>query len=617
MRLSVIPRLLLAATVSFLALARAAEPPLPGLVKTADGAWTTSGLPYSARVSPLGYLESLQVNGFDFLAPAPDAVHGLYLADGQKRLPFAEVKAAGDTLSLSHADAMVTVAFRADGLHITLANGGIADGLCGRLELARNVSRIKDPISGTEYASDVTGVAGAVRLIAPNGAALTVPGQNLYPGKERSLLKFPYAGRNLLPTTFRLTVTTAPLIEDSVKVTTRAATPDSVYSPATAAQSFYCDIANAYPDRPFKGDVILKLKPYLKPDCGLELRQSVKLKGAVPTTLAWTLEPDKLEPTVYTAEVWVTRGKARGLCCAPRLVFNAPAIQPPPPPDDFDAFWATTLAEQVKVPLDLRIEKVKEVGKSEVSKFSFAGLQGRRCYGYLTVPLDKTRKVPAVLVLPSSGVHGLTPPNYPEGDTAGMAININWCDVDWPAEAYDWTTWPAPYLVTGILTRESYSLRFGYAAIARAAEILAARPEVKGDSLLLYGSSQGGGLTLVGAGLCGEKFKAAVANVPGLCRIDQYLDMQPPYFPIAFNADSRPHIERTLRYYDATAFASRIRCPILVGVGLMDDVTSALAAISAYNAIPEQFRKGLTVGPASGHVGIVAPNSATDAGLWP
>jgi hypothetical protein len=76
---------------------------------------------------------------------------------------------------------------------------------------------------------------------------------------------------------------------------------------------------------------------------------------------------------------------------------------------------------------------------------------GHRAYGYLTVPQDKSKKYPAVLILPSSGVHSLQPPSFGNDDRVGMAINIAWVDVDLPPDQYDWRTWPAPYLVTGIL----------------------------------------------------------------------------------------------------------------------------------------------------------------------
>ena len=69
----------------------------------------------------------------------------------------------------------------------------------------------------------------------------------------------------------------------------------------------------------------------------------------------------------------------------------------------FDEFWQGTLKEQEAVPLDLQIEKVRDEAAHTVHKFNFAGLLGLRCYGWLTIPKDASRKWPGVLVLPPAG----------------------------------------------------------------------------------------------------------------------------------------------------------------------------------------------------------------------
>jgi cephalosporin-C deacetylase len=228
------------------------------------------------------------------------------------------------------------------------------------------------------------------------------------------------------------------------------------------------------------------------------------------------------------------------------------------------------------------------------------------------VPTDKTKKYAAMLVLPSSGLHAIPVP-YTNDNTVGMAINISNVDVDLPADQYDWRTWPAPYLVTGILDKNYYSLRFSYAALVRAAEMLAARPEVDADNILVTGGSQGGGLTLVAAGLY-PKFKAAVANVPALCRLDWNFEIvHPEYFPIGYTEGTKPWISRTLNYYDAVHFAPKITCPIWITLGLFDDVTPSMNVFCAYNAIPG--KKQIKVQPLIGHGGSWDLEALR--GVWP
>ncbi len=400
--------------------------------------------------------------------------------------------------------------------------------------------------------------------------------------------------------------------EDRVKVTPKALTKDFTYW-SGEPQPFYTVISNMMPDKSFSGTMILSLKSYLTKDVKQEMRQPVSLAKQETKTLIWTLE--KLEPGLYIAECYVEYKRKRGLCCSSRLVFNAGALIPPDPPPDFNAFWQRTLKEQAKIPVDLKMTKVKDYGKSELYKFNFAGLLGYRCYGFLTVPKDKSKKYPAVLILPSAGMRGQVAPSFPGGDRVGMVININTVDVDLPEDQYDLWTWPAPYLVTGILDRDHYSLRFSYAAVVRAAEILAARPEVQADNILVTGSSQGGGLTFIAACLY-PKFKAAVANMPGLCRLDWNFEyLNPPYFPIAANAETRPKISRTLQYFDAVHFARQVTCPIWVSLGLYDDVTPSIGVFCAYNVIPTQ-NKRIMVQPFTGHGGGWDRLNTTK-GVWP
>lgn len=581
------------------------------LVPKPEGGWKTEGLPYQATISAQGVLQSLQVNGFEFLVPAKGTDQGLYLANGESAFPASgSASATDDVLTVERVGAFLTLRFLPTRIELTLKNLGIADGHCGRLALNRNLARIKNPDTSEEYVLPAKGGSGRMRLIAANGASLTLPGQYLVPTEFGYVVKLPWAMVRGPEMVCSLDIAMQPLMEDSIGVTARGPTADFTYA-SDDAQPFSTEITNMI-SGPFRADVILKLKPYLPAQPTREMKQKLSLKKGETRTLTWTLE--KLDPSLYVAEVWVEQKKERRLCASPRFVFNTTALLPPSAPADFDAFWQKTLEEQARIPLDLQITKVKDQGKSDVFKFSFAGLLGHRCYGYLTVPQDRSKKYPAVLILPSSGVHSLQPPSFGNDDRVGMAINIAWVDVDLPQEQYDWRTWPAPYLVTGILDKDYYSLRFSYAACARAAEILAARPEVDADNILVTGGSQGGGLTLVAAGLY-PKFKAAVANVPALCRLDWMLDLRPPYFPIAYTADGKPMIAATLRYYDAANFARRIRCPIWISLGLLDDVTPPMGVFGAYNVIPAS-QKTLLVQPFTGHAGGWDLGTATK-GVWP
>lgn len=364
----------------------------------------------------------------------------------------------------------------------------------------------------------------------------------------------------------------------------------------TAPFTLTAHVTNLHATAGFAGELILETRSYLTKQVAQVRAMPLDLPAAGARDMTWTIRD--LPPMLYVAELHAVAGGRTGLVSTVRFVCNAANLRAPEPPSDFDEFWTRTLAEQAAVPPDLQIKKVRDAEKHEVLKFSFAGLLGQRCFGWLTVPRDKSRKWPAVLVLPPAGMRSQHVPLFP--DTVGMAININGVDIDLPPDQYDVHTWPAPYLVTGILSRDHYFLRFSYAALVRAAEILAARPEVDAKHISVQGSSQGGGLTIVAAGLS-TVFEQATARKPGLCRLDwNHHYLQPPFFPIATNPAIRDTIDKTLRYFEPSHFARRIQCPIKIEVGLADDVTPSVGVFCAFNAIPSK-QKTLTINPVGAH----------------
>jgi len=572
--------------------------PLPG------GGWRTDGLPYEVRVSAGGQVTALVVAGFDFIGSARGEPAGFHLADGTEALPFATVAATGNQLWLGNDRGALVIRFVEGGLEVTVDNRAIADSHCARLALTNAVSRIRSVDRGIEHGLPLkSAIRAPARLIAPNGASLSLGRSRSYhlgfhgyvlPAGPGLLVKFP-AVKAGMADTFHVPISAHPRPEDSVRMTVEASAVDFTFW-SDAPQHLTTRFSTAVPVASVEVDIVLQIRSYLTKEVVAESRQRLTLKGDGEQELTWPVA--SLDPMLYIAEFWVVKDGERGLCGAPRFVYDAARVLPPSVPADFDAFWERTLAEQAAVPLDLRIERVREQGAHTVHKFSFAGLLGYRCYGWLTIPKGATGKVPGVLVLPPAGMRSQPVPIFP--DAVGMRININTVDVDLPPEGYEWRTWPAPYLVTGMLDRDHYSLRFGYAACVRAAEVLAARPEVDPARVRVTGSSQGGGLTLVAAGLY-PGFESAEALKPGLCRLDWNLNyLQPPFFPIAVNESLQPQLAHTLRYFLPSHFARRITCPIAVSLGLHDDVTPAVGVFCAYNAIPGNTKK-ITVDARGGH----------------
>ena len=571
------------------------------IVPHPEGGWVTQGLPYDCRISANGALASLVVDGFDYVGGAD----GAYLAKGKDVAPVTSVRVASDALRLAVDGGQLVIRFLPTGPEFTVSNTGLPPGAILRLRFAPSIARIKPLGRSNEPPMPLrAAVHGALRFIAPNGSSLTFGESDSYhlgaactalPAGEIVEVRMPYvyAGQTI---SFQLALAESPLLEDAIRVAGRTDREDNTFWDDGPVE-LHVTATNVSADTALDAELVVRLKNYLTREIVRDVRKPLSLAAAASETLTWQFRD--LEPMLYTADIWIVRGNDEGFCGSPRFVYHASQILPPPLPEDFDDFWARTLREQAEIPLDLQMTKVREEANHVLYKFSFAGLLGHRCYGWLTVPTDTSTKRPATLVLPPAGMRDQPIP-MTDG-MVSMAININTVDVGLPADAYDWRTWPAPYLVTGILDKNYYTLRFSYAAIARAYEVLAAHEAVDPTQIHVQGSSQGGGLTIIAAGLIPDAFVDATARKPGLCRLDwnlQYLN--PPFFPIGSTEASKPVIQQTLKYFLPSHFARRITCPIDISLGIYDDVTPGVSVFCAYNAIPGDT-KTLKVDANAGH----------------
>jgi cephalosporin-C deacetylase-like acetyl esterase len=116
----------------------------------------------------------------------------------------------------------------------------------------------------------------------------------------------------------------------------------------------------------------------------------------------------------------------------------------------------------------------------------------------------------------------------------------------------------------------------------RAVEYLASRAEWDGKTLVTTGMSMGGQQSLAVTGL-NQKVTHVVINVPAGADANGTLHGHMPGYP---NWDSRdPRVAGTARYFDVVNFASRIKVPVMMAMGFIDDVTPAIGQWTAFNQL--------------------------------
>lgn len=299
--------------------------------------------------------------------------------------------------------------------------------------------------------------------------------------------------------------------------------------------------------------------------------------------------------------------KAEGLGGA---VFDYEQIQPSAPtPDDFDSFWEAKLAELAAVPVNVQLEAA-ESGNPEVEyyKITMDNIRGTRIYGQLAKPKGKT-DLPGLLQVQWAGVYPLQRDWVTGPASRGwLALNIIAHDIPAlePKEFYDNlnATTLKGYPTFGREDREtSYFLRM-YLSCYRAAEYLATHADWNGRTLMVQGGSQGGGQSVVTAGLH-PKVTAFAADVPAMCDHTGHLAGRAPGWPRLVGWGTQPDSQAALevsKYFDAVNFAKRCHAKAaVVGVGLIDTTCAPAGVIAMFNALP--CAKQIAIMPTAGHGG--------------
>src|SRR5262249_50271950 len=141
-----------------------------------------------------------------------------------------------------------------------------------------------------------------------------------------------------------------------------------------------------------------------------------------------------------------------------------------------------------------------------------------------------------------------------------------------------------------IVDRHTYAYRGFYVDAWRGMDFLLSRPEGEPSRIGVTGSSQGGGLTITTAAmrpevrapaagdlcLCGFMDAIALTHTYPYEEINDYLRLHP---------ESQGMVEHTVAYFDGINFADKVSCPIIVNIGLQDNVCPPETGSALFNKI--------------------------------
>lgn len=261
-------------------------------------------------------------------------------------------------------------------------------------------------------------------------------------------------------------------------------------------------------------------------------------------------------------------------------------------PRDFDSFWNQTKQELAAVPMDATLTPDLEHTDKDVACFKVRYVSLRREIFARYCRPARAGKFPAVLINPWYSESTIPAPT----EWAKRGLAALWYQAR--GYAVDASTYPLAnswYVLDGIDAPETYVYREIVAHGLRGLDFLASRPEVDADRIAVAGASQGGGLSLLLAGL-DPRVKAVSADAPFLTDWPESLSApNSPYADVrkylAEHPEKRAAVLRTLSYYDTLDVAGRIRAPVLFQVGLKDRTCPAAETEKAYRRLGSRDKR--------------------------
>jgi len=556
-----------------------------------DGSFVVTTDNYRAVVGANGYLQSLRAGPTEFLRKIPgvkpetasacfignDPAKGIVKLGGPEPTGRSRLAACGEKVSIRYEfrkedfDIVIRQKFARAGLLQLALSPDVTAALDGRTDRALRAGSLE---SGPQINTRLVTRTGAVMACKQYVVGYSRMSMGTLPGDVWSL-RLNALGQGACK--FTLRPISEPKIPDAVGFAIECADPDFLLP---GGKPVHFDVtATNYSRTPVSGVVKFQVCDYLTRKPVGERATPLKLEPGgrmtVPTDVPLS------DPGPYRGKVTVADADGNERSIGWVFTYDFPHYNPPlTRPADFHEFWTQTIEELRRVPMDLNMTLVPEESTAEVEayKVDFATLGGRRVYCWYCKP-RKPGRYPVMFEVPSSGIYPVRAsrahrnPNY-----CGMWMSIHGLPVDFdprnpPKDPVAWNYW-----THGIESPRTSMWRTIYAGLVRGVDFLCGREEVDPKRIMVSGGSQGGGLTLVLAGLDRRIAFAAPAH-SGLCRLDWTVLHEPGFWPFRMNAkpagQTTEQFLKTLSYFDAANFTPDITCPVVAEVSLLDTVTAS------------------------------------------
>ncbi|MEM1119247.1 MAG: HYR domain-containing protein [Bacteroidota bacterium] len=256
-------------------------------------------------------------------------------------------------------------------------------------------------------------------------------------------------------------------------------------------------------------------------------------------------------------------------------------------PSDFDSFWSSQRNLKNSLSMDPQLSYDSESSYQTTYKFSLSNIEGRRVYGYISVPKG-SGPFPASITLPpygtSQSVVGADTESAEKGGMIAVSLSVH----NRPVDQDD----PNAYQPDDNTDRDKFYYRYALIGATHVIDYLETRPDFDGN-VCAMGVSQGGGLSILLAGIdnrvsllinsnptmgqhVGYKYDRAAGFPYYLSIIDDTNQGNSSVFNAGVNAT---------KYYDAMFHARRFKGASYSLTGMKDLVVPSATALVAHNQL--------------------------------
>lgn len=273
----------------------------------------------------------------------------------------------------------------------------------------------------------------------------------------------------------------------------------------------------------------------------------------------------------------------------------------------FDAYWTEALKELQAVEPDFRMRKVDAwcTGSRDGYEVDLRSIGGVEVKAYYFVPRTEGPHA-AVMHVPGYGQRFRSADFISnQENVAELALFIRGHEPNSPGR-FEPPNGPTLWGYK-IYDEHEYAYRGVYMDCVRGIDFLRSRSEIDPKRIGVMGGSQGGGLTLATAGLCGAKIAACAFWDPWPCDLRDHMEIRTlihgelqqfrKYYDNRYPVEQ---FQRVLDLVDTRNFGPAITCPVLFCAGLFDDDCPPHLGFAVYNLIKTEKR--FVVYPEGSHI---------------